>query len=613
MGMDRNTVIGFVLLGVLLFVYIFISTKNSHELERKTKLIEDSVAQVKAHQAAEAKLRDTVSATKTQQPADTTGFNLAFVGTEHLTTVENDLVKVVFSNKGGQPVSVELKNFKSYDSTPVKLVVPGTDNRFSYAINTAPNQSAQIADLYFSEAQVTRNTDGSQTIIYRLPVPSGESLEHRYTIRPNDYLIDWNVDIGNTGKLFTNNNFNLVWQVQSEKTQQNAAYERRLASICYYENNQFDYMLSKTEKTFEKPAQWVSVSQQFFNITLIAKTEGGFNAGVIHLAKETADTSKTVARASTNLQAKIPSTAAATLPFQIYYGPNDFSILDKQAPGMTRIIDLGRGMYSFVRPINVYIIMPVFGFFKQHIASFGVAILLLTLFIRLVTSPLVYSSYLSGAKMKALRPEIEAMKKRVGGDQQQVGMEQMKLFREAGVNPLGGCIPALLQIPIFFALYSFFNSNIGLRGESFLWSHDLSIYDSVVNFGFSIPGYGDHVSLFALLAVATSFLISLYGMSMTPDQSNPAMKYMPYIMPVVLLLFFNGLPSALTWYYTVSNAVTLALQFVIQHYIIDHDKILAKLQENRSKPKTKSKWQERLEQMQEAQKDAQKRTQPRRK
>ena len=207
--------------------------------------------------------------------------------------------------------------------------------------------------------------------------------------------------------------------------------------------------------------------------------------------------------------------------------------------------------------------------------------------------------------MKALRPEIEAMKKRVGDDQQQVGVEQMKLFREAGVNPLGGCIPALLQIPIFFALYSFFNSNIELRGEHFLWSKDLSAYDSIVNFGFNIPGYGDHISLFALLAVATSFLISLYGMSMTPDQSNPAMKYMPYIMPVMLLLFFNNLPSALTWYYTVSNLITLILQWVIQTYIIDHDKILAKLQENRSKPKAKSKWQDRLEQMQEAQKKAQ--------
>ncbi|HEY4060254.1 MAG TPA: membrane protein insertase YidC [Puia sp.] len=607
--MDRNTVIGFVLLGLLLFAYLFISTKNSHEIELQKKREADSIAIVKARQVTEARLKDTATGAAKAMPTDTTGFNGAIAGKEHLLTVENELIRVVFSNKGGQPVSVELKHFKAYDSTPVKMIVPGSDSRFSYTVNTAANQSAQIADLYFHEGQVVRNADGSQTIRFSLPTPAGESLVHEFTLRPNDYLVDWNVSIGNPVQLFTQNNFNLAWHIQLDKTQHNVQYERRLTSVCYIEDNQFDYMLAKTERTFDKPVQWLSVSQQFFNTTLIAKA--GFNSGAVHMVKETADSSTVVARADVNMQAKIPAAASTSLSFQIYYGPNDFNILDKQAPGMTRIIDLGRGMYSFVRPINVYVIMPVFDFFKKHIASYGLAILLLTLFIRLFTSPLVYSSYLSGAKMKALRPEIEAMKKRVGGDQQQVGMEQMKLFREAGVNPLGGCIPALLQIPIFFALYSFFNSNIGLRGESFLWSHDLSTYDSVVNFGFSIPAYGEHISLFALLAVATSFLISLYGMSMTPDQSNPAMKYMPYFMPVVLLLFFNGLPSALTWYYTVSNVITLTLQFVIQHYIIDHEKILAKLQENRTKPKTKSKWQEKLEQMQEAQKEAQKKTSPR--
>jgi YidC/Oxa1 family membrane protein insertase len=602
MGMDRNSIIGFVLLGVLLFIYLFISTKNTHELEAQRKREADSIAIVKAKQAAATHAKDTTA--MAMRTADTaTGFNKAIGGVEQLTTVENELIKVVFSNKGGQPVSVELKEFKAYDSTLVKLISPGTDNLLNYSITTAPSQAASIADLYFNNAQLVKNADGSQTISYQLPTPAGESLVHQFTIRPNDYLVDWNVVIGNPGSLFYQNNFNLSWQAQLEKTQRNVSYERRLAGISYYEDNQFDYMVAKTERTLEKPVQWLAVSQQFFNMTLIAKD--GFSSGVIHLLKETADSSTGVERAQVSLQAKIPALASTVVPMQIYYGPNDFHILEKQAPGMTHIIDLGRGIYSFVRPINVYVIMPVFSFFKQHIASYGLAILLLTLFIRLFTSPLVYSSYLSGAKMKALRPEIEAMKKRVGNDQQQVGMEQMKLFREAGVNPLGGCIPALLQIPIFFALYSFFNSNIGLRGESFLWSHDLSSFDSILNFGFSIPGYGDHISLFALCAVVTSFLISLYGMSMTPDQSNPAMKYMPYIMPVFLLLFFNTLPSALTWYYTVSNVITLSLQFVIQHYIIDHEKILAKLKENRNKPKAKSKWQERLEQMQEAQKAAQ--------
>jgi YidC/Oxa1 family membrane protein insertase len=605
MGMDRNSVIGFVLLGILLFIYLFLSTKNSHELEAQRRREADSIAFVKAKQAAAARARDT--ATVSIQANDTaTGFNKAIAGAEHLMTVENELIKVVFSNKGGQPVSVELKQFKSYDSTPVKLVAPGSDNRFNYSISTGPSQSAEIDNLYFNDGQLVKNADGSQTISYQLPTAAGESLVHRFTIRPNDYLVDWDVAIGNPGALFYQNNFALSWLVHLDKTQRDVKYERRLAGVSFYEDNQFDYMVSKTERTLDKPVQWVAVSQQFFNMTLVGRD--GFGSATIHLAKETVDTTTGVERAEINFQAKVTAAASTVLPMQIYYGPNDFHILEKQAPGMTHIIDLGRGIYSFVRPINVYIIMPVFGFFKQHIASYGLAILLLTLFIRLFTSPLVYSSYLSGAKMKALRPEIEAMKKRVGDDQQAVGMEQMKLFREAGVNPLGGCIPALLQIPIFFALYSFFNSNIGLRGQSFLWSHDLSSYDSIFNFGFSVLG-NDHVSLFALCAVVTSFAISLYGMSMTPDQSNPAMKYMPYIMPVFLLFFFNGLPSALTWYYTVSNAITLALQFVIQNYIIDHEKILAKLKENRTKPKTKSKWQARLEEMQEAQKGTQKKPQ----
>ena len=204
--------------------------------------------------------------------------------------------------------------------------------------------------------------------------------------------------------------------------------------------------------------------------------------------------------------------------------------------------------------------------------------------------------------MKVLRPEIAKLKEKYGGDQQAMSMEQMKLFREAGVNPLGGCIPALLQIPIFFALYSFFNSNIALRGENFLWAKDLSAYDVVINFGTKIPLLGNHLSLFTITACLTSFLISIYSMSMTPDQSNPVLKYMPYIFPVFLLFIFNRLPSALTWYYTVSNIVTLALQYIIQTYIIDHDKILAKMEENRKKPKTQSKWQERFQQMQEQQK-----------
>jgi YidC/Oxa1 family membrane protein insertase len=304
MGMDRNSIIGFVLLGVLLFIYLFISTKNTHELEAQRKREADSIAYVKAKQAAVVHAKDT-TLTAARSVDTATGFNKAVTGTERLTTVENELIKVVFSNKGGQPVTVELKQFKAYDSTPVKLISPGTNNHLNYSITVAQSQVSAITDLYFNDAQVVKNADGSQTISYQLPTPAGESLIHEFTIRPNDYLVDWNVVIGNPGALFYQNNFILSWQSQLEKTQRNVTYERRLAGISFYEDNQFDYMVAKTERTLEKPVQWLAVSQQFFNMTLIAKN--GFNSGIIHLAKETSDSSTGVERAEVSLQPKSPA------------------------------------------------------------------------------------------------------------------------------------------------------------------------------------------------------------------------------------------------------------------------------------------------------------------
>jgi YidC/Oxa1 family membrane protein insertase len=313
-----------------------------------------------------------------------------------------------------------------------------------------------------------------------------------------------------------------------------------------------------------------------------------------------------------NLRVALPVDANVNVPLSFYFGPNDYKVLKSYNMDLEDMVNLGQGFYAFVKYINRVIVMPVFNLFSGFIKSYGLVIALLTIIIRLLTSPLVYSSYLSGAKMKALRPELDVLKEKYKDDQQAYSMEQMKLFRTAGVNPLGGCIPALLQIPIFFALYSFFNAEISLRGKSFWWAHDLSSYDKILTWDFNIPFIGSHLSLFTLLAVITSLLISLYSMSMTPDQNNPMLKYMPYIFPVMLLGIFNGLPSALTWYYTVSNVITLVLQYVIQNFIIDHDKILSNIQENKKKPKSKPKWQERLESMQETQKkveDMKKKTQ----
>ena len=362
MGMDRNTIIGFVLLGVLLFTYLFTATRNNQLLEKQRLLQADSLATVKRIQESLRVKQDSVKI-KVASGDSLSGFNKAIGGTEKLVTVENDLLKIVFSNKGGQPKAVLLKKFKLYDSSLVDLVDSNLANHLNYPVNTGTNQSAQISDLYFNDARIEKTADGTQIIAFTLPAPSGLSIEHQYVVHPDSYLIDWNLTTTGAGQLFSQNNLNLTWHSEMKKTQTSVYYEKRLANICFSTDNEFDYISSKTEKTFEKPVQWVAVTQQFFNRTLLAKNN--FEGGDIHWVREPSDSSAMLGTADIHLQAKLPG-SASTLNFQWYYGPNDYYILKNAGPHMDRIVDLGRDMYSFVRPINTYIIMPVFNFFKKY-------------------------------------------------------------------------------------------------------------------------------------------------------------------------------------------------------------------------------------------------------
>ena len=604
MKTDKNTVIGFILLGLLFFLYFWFSNKQQNEFQVIKQRQEDSVRRVNA---ANTKPIDILAARIDSVKRDSAirisaagDFTSAAISTEQLVTLENKVMKVTFTNKGAQVKSVQLKNYNS--AVNGKNVVLSENNQIGYSVNTSANQATQSNNLFFTFSKPISNSDKSQTISFTLLAANGQSITHQYLLKEDSYMIDWNLLLNGADKLLSQGMLNVQWKAETFQVEKTAAYERQMSNICFSEGNEFDYISAKNEWKFEKPVQWVSVVQQFFNTTLVAKNS--FTGGHIQWLRKT-DSSNSLATTDVTLQMKLPGTTSAEVPFQLYFGPSDFNILKSQAPEMDKIVNLGRDMYSFVRPINKYIIMNVFNFFANFVKNFGWVVLLLTLFIRLVTAPLTYSSYLSGAKMKVLRPELDTLKKKFGSDQQGFAMEQMKLFREAGVNPLGGCIPALLQIPIFFALYSFFNSNIALRGQPFLWSHDLSSYDTIATLPFTIPAFGDHISLFTITAVATSFLISIYNMAMTPTQDNPALKYMPYIFPFMLLFIFNKLPSALTWYYTVSNLVTLGLQFVIQNYIINHDKILAKIEQKRKTPKAKSKWQEKYGQMMDSQKKIQ--------
>ena len=370
MGMDRNTIIGFVLLGVLLFTYLFTATKSNQQLEKQRMREADSLAFVKKQQEARQVKQDSVK-TKVATGDSLTGFNKAIGGTEKLLTIENALLKIVFSNKGGQPREVVLKKFKLYDSSLLRLVDSNLANRLTYPIVTGPNQTAQVSDLYFDQGQMEKSADGTQTITYTLPTPSGISIQHQYVLHPDSYLVDWNLITTGTNQLFSQNNLNIDWHAEMEKTQTYVYYEKRLTNVCFSTDNEFDYISSKTEKTFEKPVQWVSVVQQFFNRTLIAKSN--FEGGNIQWHRQESDTSNMLGTADVHLQTKLAGTAAA-LNFQWYYGPNDYYILKKTGPHMDRIVDLGRDMYSFVRPINTYIIMPVFDFFKNFVSSYGIVI-----------------------------------------------------------------------------------------------------------------------------------------------------------------------------------------------------------------------------------------------
>lgn len=596
--MDRNSIIGFGLLALLFFGYFYYTQQGRSAYEAEQKHIQDSLNRLKPPK--DTAIVATVDSTALKTPAPV-GFLTDTNIVEKSITVENDVVKITFSNRGGQPQIVELKEFKTFDGQPL-ILNDGSFNKLSYPINTGNGNTVQSGDLLFKTLPIQQRGK-NKVVSFVLNAGNERQIIHEYVFKPDSYLVEFNIRMKGANSLVTNNTLHLAWDVKARQQEKDLSYEIQQSHFSYVSGDEFDYeqlsMGSQEDKTFQKPLDWIALNQQFFISSLVAPEK--FTSGTAHWETPD-DTSKNiVGKLKADVQLNIPSGNTAVIPLKFYYGPSDYDILKSYDNQMYNMVPLGYGIFAFVKYINRGFIMPVFNWLATFISSYGLIIMLLTIIIRLLISPLTYQSYLSGAKMKLMRPEIDELKKKYADDKQAFGMEQLKLFKSAGVNPLGGCIPALLQIPIFFALYAFFNSSILLRGESFLWASDLSTYDSIINLPFTIPFYGDHVSLFTILATITSLAISLYGMSNMQDTGNPVMKYMPYIFPVVLLGVFNNMPSALTWYYTVSNVITLVIQFVIQNYIIDHDRLMAKLQEKKKKPVKKNKWQERVEAMQQSQ------------
>lgn len=545
----------------------------------------DSIANAKLHpQPAK-----TIDTTKVQANGIAMLPDSNLVIPEQESVIENDDVAMTFTNHGGFPKKVVLKKFKTFDGKPLRLF-DGVKNYLDFSFKST---NGLMVHTKTENMTSSTSTDG-KSITY-----TGANCEITYTIPASGYLINMKATPINADK---SQLVNLEWASESLLTEHDLASQEMYTHVCYnLESDGYDHYQIKTKETkeFKEPLKWLCFKQHYFNTTLIPDPKLVSSANVTSqimldtTRKSLSDFNSTLTLASQN-----------TLNFQFFMGPNDYALLKSYKNDLQEIIPLSYGIFGFVKYINTWLIIPIFNMLAKVVSSYGLVILILTFIIRLLMSPFTYKSYVSSAKMKALKPEMDELRERLGDDKQAFGVEQMKVYRQAGVNPLGGCLPALLQLPVFFALLSFFPHAIELRQSKFLWANDLSTYDSIFTLPFPIPFYGDHVSLFTILFVITSLVLALYSMNMTvQDQSNPMMKYLPFIMPVMFLGIFNKLPAALTFYYFVSNVITLGLQFVIQNYIIDPEKIHAQIQAKKNEPAKENKLMARMAEMQRQQQE----------
>lgn len=620
--MDKNSTIGFIVLGLLLLGYIFYNQKSEEAYMAAKKAREDSIALVHSRKAdslgvsvpAPAMAADTSATQAASAPVDTAAaaapagvFAGAATGPGKETVVGNDLISITFDSKGARPRIVRLKTFKAYTGGPLMLQ-DAPYNNLTLQFMTTAHQMVNTADLNFQLVKNEQLTDSSTEVVYRLYGGSQDQyLQYTYVLHPGKYMLDFGIKAVGLQDVIspTDGNIFMLWHSQANQQERDSSLEQHYTQIYYGVNNEeLDYFtLERTpDKNVGQPIQWLSFKQQFFNQAIIA--DKNFS-NVSYESQVPKDSGGYIARTSVKFSIPYTPSADFSFPMRVYYGPNDYYILKAYHLGLENVIPLGYGLYAFAKYINKWLFLPLFVMLgKLFGGNWGIVIIFMTVVIRLLIAPLTYKSYVSQAKMKALKPELDELKAKFKGDQQKFGMEQMKLYRQVGVSPLGGCMPMLLQLPIFAGLYCLFESCIQVRGESFLWVKDLSMYDSIAHLPFKIPFYGDHVSLLTLLMTITSLILAVFNKNMTSaaaGQDNPMIKYMPYIMPVFFLGFFNSMAAALTLYYFISNLITIIIQWVIMTYIIDEKKLHAQMQEHKKKAPQKSKLMQRIEAAQKQQ------------
>lgn len=623
--MDKNTIIGFSLIGLILLGFWQLNKPNEKEVLAQ-KRYNDSIALVQqAKVQAETAINKTATVSNDSTiETDTAAISSSFgdfsasaKGEEKFYTLENELIKLTISSKGGRIYSAQLKNYKTHDTLPLMLF-DAEESSMGFTLVTKNNRVLNSKDLYFEPVStVTKDASGNQTLIMRLKTTGTAYMDFAYTLPSKNYMLSFGIKANGMNAVMPAgiNSLDMQWSSKIRQQEMSRSTENRYAAIEYKYVADDVEKLSESkneEKELPNKVKWIAFKDQFFSSILIANQD--FTSATLKSEVEENETSKFLKAYKAEMTVAFDPTGKVPTTFQLFLGPNQYKILsnyDKELPTdsklkLNQIIPLGWAIFGWV---NRYAIIPMFNLFSQFMSNFGLIILLMTIAIKLVLSPLTYKSYISSAKMRVLKPEIDEINARIPAEKAAERQKAtMELYGKVGVSPLSGCLPSLLQMPILIALFNFFPASIELRQQSFLWAKDLSSYDAIFTWSTHIPLIGNHISLFCVLMTITSVLYTHLNMASSGGQEQiPGMKWMMYLMPVAFMFMFNDYASGLSYYYFIATLFSVIQTYIIRA-TVDEKKLLAQLHAKRAsnakKPAKKGGFMDRLEKMQREQQKA---------
>ena len=612
--MNKSNIIGFILIGVILFGFSWYQRKQYNEqVEAQARL--DSIARVEQMAAmaidslkrAEGIVEDasrnvTVQTMPIYKDSLLTEARLADA---QIYKLSNDKMEIEFTTKGAQPYSVKLNDYKTYDSTDLYLIKPDNSR---YGVSVYAGENINTKDFVFQVAECS-----DSVIVMRLPFAGGGYIQQRYALSEGSYMVDNELSFVGMENVIPRNvsMLDIDWSVVIPRLEKGYRNEKQYSKLDYYfEGDKKPEEIGRgkdASKRISSKMKWFAFQQQFFSAIMTSGSEfASADLGVKFFAED--DPSHNLMACTANIRSDFQGGSSnVVLPYEFYFGPNDYRTLKEYDMKYEKIIPLGGWLVGWFSRL---VIIPCFDFLGRFISNYGLVILLMTLLIKLIISPLTIKSYKSSAKMQVIKPEIDKLNEKYPNEKDAMKKQQamMDLYQKAGISPMGGCLPMLLQMPILFAMFRFFPASIELRQQKFLWADDLSAYDSIWDFGFNIPLLGDHLSLFALLMAATMFVYSKMTSGQMSDDPNMAgMKFMSvWLMPIMMFFICNNLSSALSYYYLLSNIITMGITWYIRKFVVTEDKVRAEMMLKANQPKKKSKWQQRLEEAQKMQEQMQK-------